>query len=51
MLFQGMGNMSDYAVTFHYIGWEKMYALEYYIYHLRPYGVKNVDEDLNKLME
>ena len=45
--FQGISSMSDYAIGFHYVSPTIMYLLEYVVYHLRPYGVKFADLDLN----
>lgn len=39
-----MENISDTAISFNNISPGYMYALEYILYHLRPYGVyENVD--------
>lgn len=29
---------SDYAVTFHYLQSADIYTVEYFVYHLSPYG-------------
>lgn len=33
---------SDHSIAFHYITPNRMYVLEYFIYHLRPFGVHNI---------
>lgn len=45
--FQGIENISDYAITFHYVKGRGMYAMEYLIYHLRPYGIISGSQSLN----
>ncbi|KAL3831539.1 hypothetical protein ACJMK2_023280 [Sinanodonta woodiana] len=45
---KGIDNISDYAITFHYVSPEKMYDLDFYIYHLRPYGIQSGNQDLNQ---
>jgi hypothetical protein len=44
---QGIDSVSDYAITFHYIPPDKMYVLEFAVYHLRAYGVIEGLQSLN----
>ena len=48
LFFQGISSMSDYAIGFHYVNPSIIYLLEYFIYHLRPYGIQFIEQDLNK---
>ncbi|KAL8567977.1 hypothetical protein ACOMHN_029152 [Nucella lapillus] len=44
----GIDSISDYPVSFHYISpGPQMYTLEYYVYHLRPYGIVSRPQSLN----
>ncbi|KAH3777467.1 hypothetical protein DPMN_178914 [Dreissena polymorpha] len=45
---KGRDSISDYTISFHYVTPEKMNALEFYIYHLRPYGLKSGKQELNQ---
>ncbi|XP_050418240.1 glycoprotein-N-acetylgalactosamine 3-beta-galactosyltransferase 1-A isoform X1 [Patella vulgata] len=36
----GMESLSHYAITFHYVDPMAMQEMEYFIYHIRPYGIK-----------
>ena len=40
--------MSDYPISFHYCSVAVMYDLEYYVYHLQPYGIIHGLQNLNK---
>ncbi|KAL3832304.1 hypothetical protein ACJMK2_023958 [Sinanodonta woodiana] len=44
----GVDSISDYAITFHYVSPKEMYDLEFFVYHLRPYGIQSGDQDLNQ---
>lgn len=39
----GLDCCSDTPVTFHYVNTDKMYELEYLLYHARPYGINHHD--------
>ena len=43
-----MAHMSDYPITFHYMTVDDMYNMEFFTYHLRPYGIINHPQDLNR---
>jgi len=45
---QGVESISDYAITFHYISVEQLYNLDFYVYHLRPYGIVSGLQELNQ---
>ncbi|XP_046555650.1 glycoprotein-N-acetylgalactosamine 3-beta-galactosyltransferase 1-like [Haliotis rubra] len=45
---KGIDSVSDYAISFHYVPPQNMYDLEFYIYHLRPYGIVSGTQELNR---
>ena len=44
---QGISGLSDYPISFHYCSINCMYNMEYFVYHLRPYGILSGLQDLN----
>ena len=47
IVFQGVESISDYAISFHYVTPQLMNDLEFFVYHLRPYGILNELQNLN----
>jgi glycoprotein-N-acetylgalactosamine 3-beta-galactosyltransferase len=45
---KGVESISDYAISFHYVSVEELYNLEFYVYHLRPYGIVSGLQELNR---
>ena len=45
---QGPEAISDYAISFHYVPPQEMRKMEFFLYHLRPYGISSGLQDLNK---
>ncbi|OWF35764.1 Glycoprotein-N-acetylgalactosamine 3-beta-galactosyltransferase 1 [Mizuhopecten yessoensis] len=41
----GQDSVSDYAISFHYVQPAFMYGYEYFVYHLRPYGIRMADDE------
>ncbi|XP_059178833.1 glycoprotein-N-acetylgalactosamine 3-beta-galactosyltransferase 1-like isoform X2 [Physella acuta] len=44
---KGVDGLSDYTVSFHHVTPADMYVLEFFVYHLRPYGIPIQLQKLN----
>ncbi|CAG5130204.1 unnamed protein product [Candidula unifasciata] len=44
---KGIESMSDYSISFHHITPKQMMEFEFFIYHVRPYGIYNGEQKLN----
>lgn len=46
---KGRESISDYAISFHYMGPADMYVMEYFAYHFRTYGMQSAElHDINQ---
>lgn len=45
---EGLHCCSDNAISFHHLRYQQMYSLDYFLYHLRPYGVVSYPQPLPK---
>ena len=52
-IFQGKDTISDYAISFHYVKPSDIYKMDLFIYKIRLFGVRNIDDDgsINKEQE
>ena len=45
---QGPECCSEYSISFHYIAPKAMYLMEFFVYHLRPYGLRLMSNHLTQ---